>query len=113
MPRYKTEAQLERDFQAHLIRRLKDDFPGCIVLKNDSSYLQGIPDLTVLHGERWAALEVKANASSEQQPNQEYYVEMMNAMSFAAFIHPENEEEVFDGLEQALCNLGPARVSKR
>ena len=38
-------AKLERDFQAKLILELKDRFPGCMVMKLDSSYIQGIPDL--------------------------------------------------------------------
>lgn len=91
---------LERDFQSNLIKELKNMFPGCIVLKNDSSYLQGIPDLTIFYGNRWASLEVKKTENASQQPNQEYYVDMMNKMSFSRFIYPENKEEVLDELQQ-------------
>ena len=35
--------KLERDFQASLIRELKERFPGCMVMKLDSSYMQGVP----------------------------------------------------------------------
>lgn len=34
---------LENKFQANLIKELKRLFPGCIVMKNDASYIQGIP----------------------------------------------------------------------
>lgn len=91
----------ENAYQAELIRRLREVFPGCMILKNDTDYIQGIPDLLVLYGTRWAALEVKASAGSRNQPNQEYYVDLMDEMSFAAFIYPENEEEILYALQQA------------
>jgi hypothetical protein len=92
---------LERNFQANLIQKLKRMFPGCIVMKNDASYKQGIPDLLVLYRDRWASLECKKSAGAKRQPNQEYYVGRMNEMSFSRFISPENEEEVLHELQQA------------
>ena len=92
--------KLERDFQRDLIKELKDIFEGCIVMKNDSSYIQGIPDLIVLFNDRWAALEVKKSRTASHRPNQEYYVEKMDDMSFASFIYPENKEAVLDELQQ-------------
>lgn len=89
---------LENIFQAKLIRDLKDMFPGCIVMKNDSSYIQGIPDLLVLYGKKWASLEVKKSERASRQPNQEYYVGAMDEMSFSSFIYPENRDEVLDEL---------------
>ena len=85
---------LENKFQANLIKELKDMFPGCIVMKNDASYIQGIPDLLVLHNDKWASLECKKNASAKRQPNQEYYVGRMDEMSFSRFICPENRDQV-------------------
>ena len=90
---------LENKFQAKLIKELKDMFPGCIVMKNDSSYIQGIPDLLVLHHDKWGSLECKKNANAKRQPNQEYYVGRMNEMSFSRFISPENKEEVLRELQ--------------
>ena len=55
---------LERDFQAKLIKELKMIFKGCIIMKNDSSYIQGIPDLIILFEDKWAALEVKKSATA-------------------------------------------------
>jgi hypothetical protein len=89
---------LESKFQAKLIKELKDKFPGCIVMKNDAEYIQGIPDLTILHGEHWASLEVKKNEKASHRPNQDYYVEKMDNMSFSRFIYPENKDEVLDEL---------------
>ncbi len=91
----------EREFQAKLIKELKGMFPECIVMKNDASYIQGIPDLLVLYGSKWASLECKKNAGAKKQANQEYYVEKMNGMSFSRFISPENKEEVLNELQQA------------
>lgn len=96
------QSKLERDYQSDLIKKLKLLFPGCLVLKNDSGYLQGILDLSIFYKDRWAMLEVKASASSPEQPNQRYYVEMLDEMSFAAFIYPENEEDVLNALQQSL-----------
>lgn len=91
----------EGAYQARLIRRIKALFPGCVVLKNDSEFMPGIPDLTIFYGSRWAMLEVKADATSPNQPNQEYYVIGMNNLSFAAFIYPQNEEDVLNALQQS------------
>ena len=92
---------LERDFQPKLITRIKNSFPGCVILKNDPSYIQGMPDLTILYKNRWAMLEVKKDSSASHRPNQDYYVKKLNEMSFAAFIFPENVEEVLHDLQQA------------
>jgi hypothetical protein len=92
---------LESKFQANLIKKLKKMFEGCIVMKNDSGYIQGIPDLLVLYKDKWASLECKKHASAAKQPNQEYYVGRMNDMSFSRFISPENEEEVLRDLSKA------------
>lgn len=91
----------ENAFQARLIQDLKQRFPGCMVLKNDAGYLQGIPDLMVLYKNHWAALECKRDANASHQPNQDYYVGMMNDMSYAAFIFPENKEAVLNEIQQA------------
>jgi hypothetical protein len=93
---------LERVFQAKLIRKIKHDLPGCIVLKNDPNYIQGFPDLLILDGDRWAALEVKKDAKAKHQPNQDYFVRKLDAMSFARFIFPENERKVRHELYQSL-----------
>lgn len=93
-----------------MIRRLKALLPGCVVLKNDSGYLQGIPDLTILYGNRWATLEVKRSAKEHHQPNQDYYVELLNGMGYSAFIFPENEEDIFGEIQRALGADGAARL---
>lgn len=103
----------ESAYQARLIRKLRSMFPGCVVLKNDTDYRQGIPDLTVLYLDTWATLEVKASADAAVQPNQEYYVTQLNDMSFSAFIYPENEREVLNALQHAFESRRSARVSQR
>lgn len=92
--------KLERDFQSGLIKDLKTIFPGCIVMKNDASYIQGIPDLLVLYKDKWATLENKKSAKAHKQPNQEYYVGVMDEMSFSRFIFPENKNIVLKELER-------------
>lgn len=90
---------LESKFQANLIKKLKKQYPGCIVLKNDPTYMQGVPDLLVLYKDKWVTLECKKSANARHQPNQDYYVDQMNNMSFSRFIYPENEQEVLDELK--------------
>lgn len=74
----------------------------CKLIKQDpNTSFQGVPDYIFLCGKNWAALETKAKPKSERQPNQEYYVQQMNNMSFAAFANPDNWQEVLDGLQEA------------
>ena len=91
----------ESDFQTDLIERIKREFPGAIVLKNDPRYIQGIPDLLVLYHNKWASLECKKSPKEEPRPNQSYYVNLMNDMSYSSFVYPEYLEEVMHGLQQA------------
>lgn len=94
----------ERRFQKRVIDRLKTQFPGCLVVKNDPSYQQGIPDLLVLYGPSWAMLEVKDEEKAPVQPNQAHFIRQLDGMSYASFIYPGNEEQVFDELQRAFCN---------
>ena len=105
--------KLERDFQSKLIKEIGHRFPGAIVTKLDSGHIQGIPDLLVLYWDKWAALEVKRSERENRQPNQEYYVDQMNNMSFSRFIYPENKEEVLNELQQAFEPDRRTRISKR
>lgn len=96
----------ESDFQAGLIKELKRRFPNCIVVKNDPNYLQGWPDLTVYIGLYSFLLECKAAAHAPHQPNQDYYVNTINANGgFARFIFPENKEEVLNEIQQTFGSL--------
>lgn len=92
-------AKLESKFQKDFIDKVKARYPGSIALKNDSSYIQGFPDWTILYRDKWAVLEMKKDRGARKQPNQEYYVEKLNDMSFSRFVFPENEEEVLNDLD--------------
>lgn len=92
---------LESQYQLKLRKRLEEEFPGCFVMKNDTLYRQGVPDLLVLFEDKWAMLEVKKSADAPHEPNQDYYIELFGQMSYASFIYPENEERVFDELHAA------------
>ena len=90
-------ANLESGFQDKLRRELKLLFPGCMIFKMDQ--IQGIPDLLVLYKNKWASLENKKSEKATRRPNQEYYVDRMNEMSFSRFIYPENKDEVLNDLK--------------
>ena len=76
-------------------------FQGCLVLKRDANGSQGMPDLLILYKHKWASLECKRSATASKRPNQEYYVRMMNEMSFSRFIYPENKEDVLNELQRS------------
>ena len=92
----------ESQYQAHLIKKIKRMLPGCFILKNDAGYLQGVPDLLILHNERWGMLEVKIDGQAKRQPNQDYYVELLDNMSWCSYIYPSNESTVLDELQRTL-----------
>lgn len=104
---------LERDFQAGFIKKVRKLFPGCIILKNDSGYMQGVPDLTILFLRKWAILEVKASETEPYQPNQEWYLAEMDRMSFGRTVYPENEQEILDALQSLFRPKRQARVPQR
>lgn len=104
------QTKLESDYQTSVIDKLRHMFPGCIILKNDEQYQQGIPDWSVFWFNAWAFLEIKRDASAAEQPNQRYFVELANQMCFGAFIYPENEEEVLDALQHEFRIRRKARV---
>lgn len=101
---------LENKFKTELVSEIEEMFPGCIVVHLDPNEIQGIPDLLVLYENKWAALEGKKSANAPHRPNQDYYVNLMNKMSFASFIYPENKEEVLYELQQAFRIRRPTRV---
>jgi len=90
----------ESSFQGKLIKDIENRFPGSIVMKMDANYKQGFPDLMIFYRTKWAALECKKDKNARHQPNQDYYVNKLNEMSFASFISPENKEEILNGLAQ-------------
>lgn len=104
---------LENKFKTKLINELEEMFPGCMIIHLPSEEIQGIPDLLILYEDRWAALEGKKSWNSPARPNQPYYVELMNKMSFARFIYPENKEEVLYELQQAFQSRRSPRFSRR
>lgn len=90
---------LEKQFQKKVIAKIKERYPGAVVLKNDPTYFQGIPDWLVLYGPEWYAFEIKRSENARVRPNQKYWVEYLDEMGFARFVYPENVDEVLDELQ--------------
>lgn len=86
----------ESKFQSQLKDKIGLMFPGAIILKQETR--QGLPDLLILYRNKWATLECKKSEDANRQPNQDWYVNLMDNMSFSRFIFPENEEEVLNEL---------------
>lgn len=97
-------AKLESKFQKELMDEIRKQYPGCIILKNDSSYIQGFPDWTILYKNKWAVLEAKRSRTADKQPNQPYYVDKLNSMSYSRFVYPENKDEVLQELQQIFAD---------
>ena len=102
----------ENQYQAKLIKKLERMFPGCLVMKANTDHVQGLPDLLILWKEYWAALEIKTCEEAKSQPNQGYYIDKLDDMSFAAYIYPENEKEVLSALQQAFKPPRGTRISE-
>lgn len=85
---------LESNFQAKVIKEIKERMPAAIINKGDSS--QGYPDWIVCYKDKWAALEFKKSENSKRQPNQDFYINIINDWTMAAFICPENKMEVLN-----------------
>ena len=100
----------ESQYKTKLMNKIHLLLPGCMTLINDPGYIQGIPDILVLYRNKWAMLEIKLSSDANIQPNQEYYVELFNDMSFASFINPDNEEDVLNDLQRALRSGRKARI---
>lgn len=93
---------LESSFKRKLSDEIEDLFPGCVILRNDPSSLQGISDLLILYRRFWGILEVKRSKDAEVRPNQKYWVDLANDMgAFGAFIYPENKREVLNELQRS------------
>ena len=93
-------SKLESKFQKELMIEIQNLYPGCVILKNDPNYIQGFPDWTIFYKNKWAVLEAKRDKNARKQPNQDYYVDRLNNMSFSRFVYPENKDEVLRELEQ-------------
>jgi hypothetical protein len=101
----------ETQYQLKLIKQIRILLPGCVILKNDPRYMQGVPDILILFHDKWAMLEVKLSDTAGIQPNQEYYVGLLDGMSFASFINPQTEREVLHDLQQSFGVVGQTRIS--
>lgn len=97
-------SKLESKFQKDLMDEIKARYPGCVVMKNDSGYIQGFPDWTILYKDKWAVLEAKRSKTAKKQPNQDYYVEQLDDMSYSRFVYPENKDEVLNELDRVFKN---------
>lgn len=94
-------AKLEREYQPIVKDKISELLPGCIILKNDPSVNpQGIPDLSIFYKDKWAMIEVKKSKDEPYRPNQPYYLQITDNMSFSRTIFPENEARVLSDLEK-------------
>lgn len=97
---------LEAAFKKRVLNTIREMFPGCEIIHNPANYRKGIPDTTILYGDRWVLLEFKKSATASKRPNQDYHVERLNNMGYAAFIYPENEGTILDEIQRALSPRG-------
>jgi len=102
---------LENRFKTELIKEIKNMFPGCMVFHLDPNEYQGIPDLLILHEHTWASLEGKKDKNAPYRPNQEYYIDLMDKMSFSMTIYPENKKEVLYELQETFRSRGTTCIS--
>ena len=89
----------ESSFQHSVIKELEERYPGCVVMKNATGFKNGFPDITMYYGPIWAMLECKREEDADKRPNQDYWVERLNRMSFARIIYPENRVDILGELD--------------
>lgn len=94
----------ENKFKQNLKKEIDAMFPGCMQFDLDPNDLNGIPDLLILYKDKWASLECKRETKASHRPLQDYYVDLMNQMSFSRIIFPENKEEVLNELQQSFSS---------
>lgn len=90
---------IESEFQKRLKKRLKTEFPDCVVMKQDATQIQGIPDLIILYKDKYAVLEIKKSVKASHRPNQDFYISKFGQWVYSSFCYPENEEEVIADLK--------------
>ena len=90
----------ESEFEDSFLQRVAEFYPGCVIIKNYPGYCQGFPDRLILYKDKWVALEFKASINASHQPNQDYYVGILDEMSYGTFVYPENQAEVLDAIQQ-------------
>lgn len=90
----KGRRKLESSFQSEVIHELKRMWPDSVVRKNPPGYDNGFPDIVAYVGDTWGMFECKRSEHERHRPNQDWWVERLNEMSFARFIFPENKDEV-------------------
>lgn len=94
---------LESEIKADFKQCIKDNiFYGDMVhLVEPKTYQRSEPDLYILgHGRKWAAIEFKTAVDADRQPQQDRRMAILNHMSFARFVYPDNAVEVLDELEK-------------
>lgn len=92
----------ESAYRLDLCNRISTILPDCIIIKLPADQYQGIPDLLILFENKWAMLEVKMSENSVHEPNQDWYVEHCNEMSYASFIWPDIEDAILAELVEKL-----------
>ena len=88
------ELAKESAFVTKFLDKIRKRYPEAIIMKNDANQIQGFPDWDIKHMDKWVSLEFKRSKNASKQPNQAYWVDTLNKMSYASFVYPENEEEV-------------------
>lgn len=93
----------ESAFERRVVSDIKSWNDNVLVLKNNASMIQGIPDRTVYFADKFAMLEFKKSKDAKHQPNQDWYIDKINSNGgFARFIYPENEEKTLADLKKFL-----------
>lgn len=88
------ESELKRDFKNKVKCRLPH-----VKMYEPKTHTRSAPDLIILGWGIWAAFEFKRDRDSDEQPNQDFTIEILSEMGRAEFVYPDNVEEVLCGLE--------------
>lgn len=93
---------LESEFKRKFKNMLEQSYPGCVLVDINPEQFRSFPDLLFLYDKFWATFEMKRTVGSAVRPNQPYWVEKLDNMSFSRFVEPGTAKEVLDDLARAI-----------
>lgn len=91
----------ESEFRTKFLHDFKKLSPDIIIEFANANRRNGIPDVIIFYKKKHARLETKKSKDASKRQLQEYYIEYFNKQGiYAAFLMPENKEEVFNELRR-------------
>ena len=91
----------EATFRTKWLNKFKKLSPDIFIEFADPKRKNGIPDVIIFYKKKYARLETKRSKNASKRLHQQYYIDYFNSQGiYAAFLTPENQEEVYNALRR-------------